>query len=163
MASTGDPSTFTFTMDAMPGYTYFDKTKKVLCVIQVVEDATSSDTELKSVMEHKEDELVEESNSDSSTTGTITLTTVPSIANIVDADAGGEIQIEDKLIKPVGNPDMLTYEFSPKTITAPTTGETKSYTVTVTYGIDEHKRPEGDTKVYSVPEDTVITFTVTSA
>ena len=33
MASTGDPSTFTFTMDAMPGYTYFDQTKKVLCVI----------------------------------------------------------------------------------------------------------------------------------
>lgn len=24
MASTGDPSTFTFTMDAFPGYTYFD-------------------------------------------------------------------------------------------------------------------------------------------
>ena len=62
-----------------------------------------------------------------------------------------------------GNPDMLTYEFSPKTITAPSTGQTKSYTVTVTYGIDELKRPEGDTKVYSVPEDTVITFTVTSA
>ena len=163
MASTGDPSTFTFTMDAMPGYTYFDKTKKVLCVIQVVEDATSSDTELKSVMEHKEDELVEESNSDSSTTGTITLATVPSIANIVDATAEEVIQIEDKLIKPVGNPDMLTYEFSPKTVKAPTTGETETYTVTVTYDIDELKRPEGDTKVYSVPEDTVITFTVTSA
>ena len=27
----GDPSTFTFTMDAFPGYTAFDKTKKVLC------------------------------------------------------------------------------------------------------------------------------------
>ena len=38
MASTGDPSTFTFTMDAMPGYTYFDNTKKVLCVIQIIED-----------------------------------------------------------------------------------------------------------------------------
>jgi hypothetical protein len=39
MAGTGDPSTFDFTMDAFPGYTYFDKTKKVLCVIQVVEDS----------------------------------------------------------------------------------------------------------------------------
>lgn len=36
MASTGDPSTFTFTMDALPGYTYFNKKNKVLCVMQVV-------------------------------------------------------------------------------------------------------------------------------
>ena len=36
MASTGDPSTFTFTMDAMPGYTKFDPTKKVMCVIQTI-------------------------------------------------------------------------------------------------------------------------------
>lgn len=35
MASSGDPSTFDFTMDAFPGYTYFDKTKKVLCVLQI--------------------------------------------------------------------------------------------------------------------------------
>ena len=36
MASSGDPSTFTFTMDAFPGYTTYDKTKKVLCAIQVL-------------------------------------------------------------------------------------------------------------------------------
>ena len=42
MSSTGDPSTFTFTMDAMPGYTYFNKTNKVLCVIQVVEDGAEA-------------------------------------------------------------------------------------------------------------------------
>lgn len=36
MAATGDPSTFTFTMDAFPGYTMFDKTKKVLCAIQII-------------------------------------------------------------------------------------------------------------------------------
>ena len=41
MASTGDPSTFTFTMDAMPAYTMFEKTKKVLCAIQVVDDTLS--------------------------------------------------------------------------------------------------------------------------
>lgn len=40
MASTGDPSTFTFKMDAMPGYTNFDKTKKVLCALQIVDDGT---------------------------------------------------------------------------------------------------------------------------
>ena len=38
MASSGDPSTFTFTMDAFPGYTYFDRKKKVLCAIQIVDD-----------------------------------------------------------------------------------------------------------------------------
>ena len=37
MASSGDPSTFTFTMDAFPGYTAYDKTKKVLCAIQMLE------------------------------------------------------------------------------------------------------------------------------
>ena len=42
MASTGDPSTFTFTMDAMPGYTRFDRTKKVLCAMQVVDEAVDS-------------------------------------------------------------------------------------------------------------------------
>lgn len=55
MASTGDPSTFTFTMDAMPGYTYFDKTKKVLCVIQIVEDTEGSTYEWDSVMTHATD------------------------------------------------------------------------------------------------------------
>ena len=36
MASSGDPSTFTFTMDAFPDYTRFDKTKKVLAAIQIL-------------------------------------------------------------------------------------------------------------------------------
>ena len=56
MASTGDPSTFTFTMDAMPGYTYFDQTKKVLCVIQVIEDSSSSEADTVSVMGHVDGE-----------------------------------------------------------------------------------------------------------
>lgn len=50
MASTGDPSTFTFTMDAFPGYTLFDNTKKVLCVMQVVEDAVAGSETRNSVM-----------------------------------------------------------------------------------------------------------------
>ena len=47
MASSGDPSTFTFTMDAFPGYTQFDRTKKVMCVIQVIgtDDAASASDE----------------------------------------------------------------------------------------------------------------------
>lgn len=38
MASSGDPSTFTFTVDAFPDYTKFDRTKKVLASLDVVED-----------------------------------------------------------------------------------------------------------------------------
>ena len=41
MASSGDPSTFTFTMDAFPDYTRFDNSKKVLAAIQVIKDASS--------------------------------------------------------------------------------------------------------------------------
>ena len=63
MASTGDPSTFTFTMDAMPGYTYFDQTKKVLCVIQVVEDSNSSTADAVSVMGHVEGEKLDNEDS----------------------------------------------------------------------------------------------------
>lgn len=63
MASTGDPSTFTFTMDAMPGYTYFDQTKKVLCVIQVVEDSNSSTADAVSVMGHVEGEQLDDEDS----------------------------------------------------------------------------------------------------
>lgn len=36
MASSGDPSTFTFTMDAFPDFTRFDHSKKVLAAIQVI-------------------------------------------------------------------------------------------------------------------------------
>lgn len=39
MSPTGDPSTFTFTLDAFPGYTKFDKTKKVIAALQIVEDS----------------------------------------------------------------------------------------------------------------------------
>ena len=43
MASSGDPSTFTFTLDAFPDYTRFDKSKKVLAAIQIVDTAGSMD------------------------------------------------------------------------------------------------------------------------
>ena len=52
MASTGDPSTFTFTMDAFPGYTYFNKTRKVLMVMQVVSDTEAATKDIESVMKH---------------------------------------------------------------------------------------------------------------
>ena len=43
MASSGDPSTFTFTMDAFPDYTRFDHSKKVLCAIQIIQEGGSQD------------------------------------------------------------------------------------------------------------------------
>ena len=43
MASSGDPSTFTFTIDAFPDYTRFDKKKKVLAAIQIVTEAEDSE------------------------------------------------------------------------------------------------------------------------
>ena len=44
MASSGDPSTFTFTIDAFPDYTRFDPTKKVLAAIQIITGAEDSTT-----------------------------------------------------------------------------------------------------------------------
>lgn len=43
MASSGDPSTFTFTMDAFPGYTRFDASKKVLAALQVIDTEAGED------------------------------------------------------------------------------------------------------------------------
>ena len=55
MAGTGDPSSFDFTIDAFPGYTYFDKTKKVLCVLQIAEGGEGiTKTYGKPVMLHDE-------------------------------------------------------------------------------------------------------------
>ena len=65
MAATGDPSTFTFTMDAFPGYTYFNKTNKVLCAIQVVDDATEAKNEVKPLFPHPTGFNIDESIDDS--------------------------------------------------------------------------------------------------
>lgn len=66
MASTGDPSTFTFTMDALPGYTYFDRTKQVLCAIQIVDDATGSTETTSTIFPHPANRSsIEESYNDS--------------------------------------------------------------------------------------------------
>lgn len=64
MASSGDPSTFTFTMDAFPAYTMFNKEKKVLCAMQIINDTVSGD-EMKSVTTLEENETVEEVENDS--------------------------------------------------------------------------------------------------
>lgn len=62
MAASGDPSTFTFTMDAFPAYTYFDKTKKVLAVLQVAANVDASASEGLPVMPHPLDDAGENPN-----------------------------------------------------------------------------------------------------
>ena len=52
MSSSGDPSTFTFTMDAFPDYTRFDGTKKVLAAIQVINEAQEADDMYRSETKH---------------------------------------------------------------------------------------------------------------
>ena len=54
MASTGDPSTFTFTMDAFPDYTRFDKKEKVLASIQIIDPAGAMDIYRGSTVHEKE-------------------------------------------------------------------------------------------------------------
>ncbi len=49
MASSGDPSTFTFTMDAFPDYTRFDPTKKVLASIQILDASSAAGLDDRSV------------------------------------------------------------------------------------------------------------------
>ena len=69
-AGTGDPSTFDFTMDAFPGFTYFDHKKKVLAVLQVVDTiglgGSGTGAEADPVMyhdnEHDDEALVYDSN-----------------------------------------------------------------------------------------------------
>lgn len=56
MASSGDPSTFTFTLDAFPDYTRFDRSKKVLCAIQVIDTAGTSELVRESTVHNEKDD-----------------------------------------------------------------------------------------------------------
>ena len=56
MAATGDPSTFTFTMDAMPDYTLFNQKRKVLCAVQIVDDAIAGSGAASTVFPHADTE-----------------------------------------------------------------------------------------------------------
>ena len=58
MASSGDPSTFTFTMDAFPDFTRFDKSKKVLAAIQIIETDSASDLYRKSTVHSADHDVI---------------------------------------------------------------------------------------------------------
>lgn len=45
MAANGDPSVFSFTVDAFPDYTKFDRTERVFAAIQVIDDEDESEDE----------------------------------------------------------------------------------------------------------------------
>lgn len=45
MSPTGDPSTFSFVMDAMPGYTMFERTKKVLLAMQIINEVVGENSQ----------------------------------------------------------------------------------------------------------------------
>ena len=133
MASSGDPSTFSFTMDAFPGYTYFDQTRKVLCVIQVIEDAEGKEENIHSVMGHKDGEEIDTAFNDSTAEKlTVTVTTQPVIETpktLVEGTATTQLSTE-----PVCSPDVVTFTLSGNTATS--TGE---HTATVTYSVNATK------------------------
>lgn len=54
MANSGDPSTFTFTIDCFPAFTKFNKTKKVMALLQVIDHTSETHNyKNKEVMGHE--------------------------------------------------------------------------------------------------------------
>ena len=86
MASSGDPSTFTFTIDAFPDYTRFDRTKKVLAAIQVI---TESEDSVELTRERTDTKRVEDVNGMISTNTATAATTRYVITTSDEAKAGG--------------------------------------------------------------------------
>lgn len=135
MAATGDPSTFTFTMDAMPGYTYFNKTKKVLCVIQIIEDSEESTKPTESVMTHNESEAIEESERDSTPLAEYDMSSVKWPTQTSITHTGSEIKFELE-----GLPSGVTAQYTGNTAT-----DTGTYTATVVgfeYDTTTHVEPK---------------------
>lgn len=135
MASSGDPSTFSFTMDAFPGYTYFNKAKKVLCVIQIIEDSETSEAEAKSVMSHSDKEIVDESAGDSTPLAEYDMSAVKWPTPATKSHTGSEITYELE-----GLPEGVTAVYSGNKAT-----DTGTYTAVVEslkYDAKTHKRPE---------------------
>lgn len=141
MASSGDPSTFTFTMDAFPGYTYFNQTKKVLCVIQVVEDADSITEEAKTVMGHNDNEDIETAKNDSTAVSlTVALKTTPVMGDVATAVEGAAVEAT-LTTQPAFEPDVAKIDtITGNTIAAvATTDQGVEKTATVSYTVDSTK------------------------
>lgn len=116
MAASGDPSTFDFVMDAFPGYTRFDNTKKQMCVIQIIGDdkKSSDDTGV-----HMHDGKLDK-DADS-----LTPNTSPSFYLDVDVKKVAKAPNDINKVKSQANQDKITVN-----------EKDNVYTVTVAGGVD---------------------------
>ena len=90
MAASGDPSTFDFVMDAMPGYTRFDSTKKQMCVIQIVGDDKKASDDV-GAHTHDEDYNLDSPDFDKELDATVNkVTTIPDGPNKEKSQANQE-------------------------------------------------------------------------
>lgn len=116
-------------------YTYFDQTKKVLCVIQIIEETNAAAETQNTVMGHKDTEVIDTALNDSTASKlTVTLTTPPAFNTPATAEIteGTATITLDTL--PVFSVDVVSYALSGNTAT--TAG---SQTATVTYSVDTTK------------------------
>lgn len=169
MASSGDPSTFTFTMDAFPGYTYFNSEKKVLCAIQIVDDVTEANSDSKSIFEHKNSDAKVEDFADSivvssagfSNLGVVSDPNNDEIQNGTNVEGGTELSIS------ATNSATVTYITQTKKVNSHiwTTVENNTFTVpstSVTGGEDFMIRIIATKDGVEIPKDIIIHITTTS-
>ncbi len=113
MASSGDPSTFTYTMDAFPGYTYFNKTKKVLCLIQIIEESKPVDAKWDTVMGHAEREEIRTDDETNTDVDSYKGIDIPSFSAVTFTANGKTIDLIDNTITvPADASDNLTLAIS---------------------------------------------------
>lgn len=113
-------------------YTYFDQTKKVLCVIQTIEDAEDAVEEKRTVMGHDDEEIIDTALNDSTAAFlTVTLKTAPTLASdsvaLVEGTATNTIATE-----PAFEPAVA----KKGTVTGLTADEAGTQTVVVPYVVD---------------------------
>ena len=141
MANTGDPSTFSFVMDAFPDYTKFDKTKKRVVVFQIIGDENIEATETTPTAE--DDATLSALTisgvtlSPTFTSGTLTYTGTTTTANgtISDTATDNTATIEIKNgTTDITNGNSATWATGENTVTVKVTKgtATKTYTITVT-------------------------------
>lgn len=158
-------------MDAFPGYSYFDSTKKVLCVIQVIEDAEGTTENRHTVMGHKETEDIDIAKDDSTVTPStlvVTLTTAPVIGNVETAVEGSAVTAT-LTTAPVCTPDVVSYTLSGNTIAEVAVADKNvPKEATVTYAVDATKLTAYNTangtsytsSDVELPENSKLTWTV---
>lgn len=157
LSGTGDPSTFTFTMDALPGYTYFDKSREVMCVIQVIEDQSSADKVIQPVMPHN-DQLEHEVDEvdDSTYIGFGTAPATKGNQSITISGASNTVAVKGELaLTATGRPTIpqaatVTWESSDATIATVSGGTVtgvKAGNVTITASVNGYKAGTYNVKV----------------